>query len=167
MSRILALGLITAGLFAQNNVKDPDDRYYGQDSHAIPACNPTGKAVIMRTGPLKGKKVWPARCQCHGMVHKIQQERTDSCWESALGPLGSNISREMREQSLQFLMLATKELLLACIGEIPDHCTIVAKSPGTWGYDGRSEDTCRTGCWPQNCLCPDSACKSHEESDAY
>lgn len=97
----------------------------------------------------------PHTCRCLGMVQEVQTKKVEACWKKA------------RLRSVPKAEELLPEEVAKCMENVPDHCEIIAKSPTYWGLKRKDERRCSEHCKPENCSCPDSACKSHEESDRY
>jgi hypothetical protein len=103
-----------------------------------------------------------ARCQCPGMVAEVRKAESARCWDSAgQKPPGDDRS-ELELRMLELFAPEKARELVACLGRVPDHCQVVERPAGAWGYKGKK--TCQTSCKPDRCGCADSACKPHGEN---
>lgn len=110
-----------------------------------------------------------APCKCPGMVNLVQTTMAEACWvkNGILIP---------EDPELRILVMSDpSDAVLECLGEVPDHCEIVAGRyiPNMPRLD-RLKDLgytdafkCQTACKPERCGCADSACKAHGPSRQY
>lgn len=124
-------------------------------SHDVPHCDIPSRA---RADPAN-----IAPCRCPGMVSMVQGSMTEDCWANVGVMLPDNDSA-LRE----LLMSYPTEEILKCLGNVPDHCAVIAnhfpRTPKLDTIRGQAKDSyngCMTRCLPERCGCPDSACAKH------
>jgi len=121
---------------------------YGQHPDVPEHCNMTGRGGA-------------ARCQCPGMVARVRKGKRVACWESIGQKAPPDERAEIEVHMLEVFEPAKAKQLMQCFGDLPDHCEIVSRTPGWWGYKGKQ--TCQTSCKPERCGCGDSACKPEKD----
>ena len=133
---------LLAVVFAWIGFAQQGDRFQGVASHDVPHCSPKG-----------GKHSAP--CRCLGMVNDVKTARSEQCWEKA----GFLIPRDAKGKPLMSMLFSPTAEVMQCLGNVPDHCQVVARGPSYWSYGGKN--ICRTSCKPERCGCADEACKPH------
>lgn len=152
-----ALAVFLFGLpawqFAQQGPTVPNWSVMGP--HNIPRCD-----IPPRAAADPGNV---APCRCPGMVSNVQSSMAEDCWVNA-GVMLPDTDPYLRE----LLMSTPTEEILECLGNVPDHCAVIANYfPQTPKLDvirdQASKDSyiCMTYCKPERCGCPDSSCARH------
>lgn len=128
-------------------------------THAVEGCTPDGKNGTFS-------------CSCPGMVQHVQAAMTRKVWEDegyyVPPPDAERVVLQMFKRLTRFPPAGMVDKLEALV---PDHCKVVAETPGWWQMKGalgtvnpvteKPWEPCGTACKPSRCGCADSACKPH------